>query len=145
MALCALSLCFLTGFIAPRLFGQAATATITGTVTDSTGAAIPAAAINAKNTGTGVTRSTMSDGQGRYSLLDLAIGDYDVQATKPGFQSLVRRAVNLTVGSEPVADFQLPVGQAEQTVSVEGTVSQVETESSALSSLVNTNQMRELP
>ncbi len=144
-AISALSLCLLACLMTPRLFGQAATATITGTVTDTTGAAIPAAAINAKNNATGVTRTTTTDGQGRYILPDLAIGDYDVQATKMGFQSVVRKGVNLTVGSQPVADFQLPVGQAEQTVNVEGSVSQVETETSSLSSLVNQSQMRELP
>jgi len=129
----------------PRLDGQAATATITGTVTDSSGAVIPGATVNAKNNGTGVTRSTVSDAQGRYILADLAIGEYDVEATRMGFQSVVKKGVILTVGSQPVADFQLPVGQAEQTVSVEGTVSQVETETSSLSSLVNESQMRELP
>jgi hypothetical protein len=129
----------------PRLHGQAATATITGTVTDSSGAAIPSATVNAKNNGTGVTRSTVSDGQGRYNLPDLAIGAYDVEATRIGFQSVVRKGVILTVGSLPVADFQLSVGQTEQTVNVAGDVSQVETETSSLSSLINESQMRELP
>ena len=55
-----------------RIHGQAATATIAGTVTDSSGAAIPGATVNAKNNGTGVTRSTVSDGQGRYIVADLA-------------------------------------------------------------------------
>lgn len=141
----AVILCFLGGWSAPRLHGQAATATITGTVTDSSGAAIPGAAVDAKNTGTGLTRSTVSDGQGRYNLPDLAIGTYDVEAAKMGFQSVVRRGVILTVGSQPVADFQLSVGQTEQTVNVEGAVSQVETETSSLSSLINESQMRELP
>ncbi|HWF08900.1 MAG TPA: carboxypeptidase regulatory-like domain-containing protein [Bryobacteraceae bacterium] len=136
----------LFAFLHPRqLPGQAATATITGTVTDSTGAALPDAAISAKNTGTGVIRNTTSDGQGRYTLPDLAIGQYDVEAKKMGFQTVTRRSVTLTVGSLPVADFQLPVGQTEQTVNVEGAVSAVETETSSVSSLVNQSQMRELP
>jgi hypothetical protein len=141
----ALAVCLLAGFSAQQLHGQAATATITGTVTDSSGAAIPSASVNAKNNETGIVRSTTSDAQGRYNLPDLAIGNYDVQATKMGFQSVVRKGVTLTVGSQPVADFTLPVGQAEQTVNVEGTVSQVETETSSLSALVNQSQMRELP
>ena len=144
-AISTLSLCFLAVPGIQRLHGQAATATVTGTVTDSSGAAIAGAAVSAKNTGTSVTLSTTSDGQGRYILPDLAIGDYDVQATKVGFQSVVRKGMNLTVGSTPVADFQLPVGQTNQTVNVEGSVSQVETETSSVSSLVNQSQMRELP
>jgi len=129
----------------PRLPGQAATATVTGTVTDSSGAALPDAAISARNTGTGAVRTTASDGQGRYTLPDLAIGDYEIDAKKMGFQSVTRKGVTLTVGSSPVADFQLPVGATEQTVNVEGAVSQVETETSSISSLVNQSQMRELP
>jgi hypothetical protein len=140
-----LAVCLLAGLSTQTLHGQAATASITGTVTDSSGAVIPGAAVNAKNNGTGVTRTTVSDAQGRYNLPDLAIGDYDVEAKMMGFQSVVRKGIVLTVGSQPVADFQLPVGQAEQTVNVEGAVSQVETETSSLSSLVNQSQMRELP
>jgi len=128
-----------------RLDAQAATATLSGTVTDSSGASIPEAAISVKNTGTGVVRATVSDTMGRYSLPDLAIGEYDVQAAKMGFQTVVKRGVTLTVGAAPIADFQLPVGQAEQTVNVEGTVSEVQTETASVSSLVSQNQMRDLP
>ena len=127
------------------LLGQAATASLSGVMTDTTGASIPQATVTAKNNGTGASRSTMSDGQGRYSLPDLAIGDYDVTGTKTGFQTVVRKGVNLTVGASPIADFQLPVGQAEQTVNVEGTISQVETETSSVSSLMSQVQVRELP
>jgi hypothetical protein len=62
-----------------------------------------------------------------------------------GFQTAVRQGVTLTVGSAPVIDFQLGIGQTSQTVNVEATVSQVETNTSAVSSLVNQTQMRELP
>ncbi|HJT89498.1 MAG TPA: carboxypeptidase-like regulatory domain-containing protein, partial [Bryobacteraceae bacterium] len=128
--------CLLACFAARSLWGQAATATITGTITDTTGAVVPGATIDAKNTGTGITRSTESDNQGRYSLADLAIGAYDVQASKMGFRTLVKKNITLTVGAAPVADFQLPVGSATETVNVEADVSQVETESSTVSSLV---------
>jgi hypothetical protein len=62
-----------------------------------------------------------------------------------GFQTVLRKGITLDVGSAPVIDFQLPVGRAEQTVNVEAAVSQVETTTSAMSSLVDTTQMRELP
>ncbi len=130
---------------ATYMAGQAATASLSGTVTDASGASIPEATVTARNNGTGLSRSAVSDGQGHFSLPDLAIGDYEVQATKMGFQTVVRKGVNLTVGAAPVADFQLPVGQAEQTVTVEGSISQVETETSSVSSLISQSQMRELP
>ena len=87
MRLVVASLCLLVCLGSRSLWGQAATATITGTIIDSTGAVIPGAAVTAKNNGTGITRSTQSDNQGRYSLADLAIGDYDVQASKTGFRT----------------------------------------------------------
>ena len=129
----------------PQLVLAQGTASISGNVVDPSGAAVPGAAITAKNNGTGITRATESDSQGRYSLADLAIGDYDVQASKMGFRTVVKKNITLTVGAAPVSDFTLPVGSAAETVNVEANVSQVETESATLSSLVGQSQMRELP
>jgi outer membrane receptor protein involved in Fe transport len=134
------------GIIYPaRLHAQAGTASVSGTVTDTTNAAIPGASIEIRNTGTGATSKAVSDGQGRYSFPELAIGAYEVRASKMGFQTSVRSGVTLTVGSAPVVDFQLPVGQAQETVTVEANPPQVETTTSSVSSLVNQTQMRELP
>lgn len=138
--------CLVVAFMLPTsLHAQAATASISGTVTDSSGAAVPGAAIELRNTGTGATRSVMSDAQGRYSVPDLGIGVYDVRAAKTGFQTTVRSGVLLTVGSAPVVDIQVPVGQTQETVTVEANAAQVETTNSNLSALVNQTQMRELP
>ena len=132
-------------FSASKLHGQAATASVSGTITDVSGAAVPAAQISVKNTGTASARTIMSDAQGRYLVPDLGIGDYELQATKTGFQTVIRKSITLDVGSAPVIDFQLPVGRSEQTVNVESQISQVETTTSAVSSLVNQTQIRELP
>src|SRR5437879_1885682 len=70
----------LSGISVVYLAAQGATATILGTVTDSTGAAIPEAAVQVKNVGTAVTQSTVSDGQGRFRVPDLSVGEYEVQA-----------------------------------------------------------------
>jgi len=130
---------------AGSLFAQGATASISGTILDSSGAAIPAAALEIRNTGTGEKRNVNSDSQGRFVFPELAIGDYELQASKMGFQTVIRKGITLDVGRAPVIDFQLPIGRAEQTVNVETTISQVETTTSAVSSLVNQTQMRELP
>jgi outer membrane receptor protein involved in Fe transport len=135
-----------TGLISlKRADAQAAAAAISGSITDTSGGAISGAIIQIRNTGTGLTRETTSDPQGRYNVPDLAIGAYELRASKTGFQTLVRAGVTLTVGSRPVIDFQLAIGQTSETVNVEATVSQVETNTSAVSSLVNQTQMRELP
>lgn len=128
-----------------RLAAQRTTATILGTVTDSTGAAIPGAAIQVRNVGTGLTQSTQSDAQGRFRVPDLLVGDYEVQASKQGLVTVLRQGITLTVGSQGVVDFPLAIGQTQQTVTVEGQVTQVETTSSAVSSLVSQAQMRDLP
>lgn len=127
------------------LMAQQTTGTIQGTVLDSSGGAVPAAAVQVKNTGTGQTQATESDVQGRFRVADLAVGDYEVQASKTGFNSVIHRGITLSVGAEQVVDFSLPVGQVTQTVTVEGEVSQVETTSSEISSLVSPAQMRDLP
>jgi hypothetical protein len=120
-------------------------ATISGTATDSSGGVLVGASIQARNVGTGVTQTSVSDAQGRYRIPDLPIGNYEVQASMPGFEAVVHTGITLTVGSNPVVDFSLPVGKATQTVSVESQISQVETQTAAVSSLVTGSQMQDLP
>src|SRR5215510_15776807 len=140
-----ISVTFVLILAVANLNAQGATAAISGTVFDPTGAAIPGASITVKNVGTAFMRTIVSDDQGRYVAPELPIGEYEVQASLAGFQTVVRRGISLTVGSRPVVDLQLPIGQAAETVSVTGEISQVETTSSSVSSLVNQTQMRELP
>ena len=121
------------------------TATISGSVADSSGAAVPGATIEMKNVETDVTQSVKSDGQGRYSVPQLSIGGYEVKASSAGFQTVIHKGITLSVGSENVVDFILPVGESQQTVSVTGDISQVETTSSAISNLVDQKQMHDLP
>src|SRR6266700_1045130 len=142
-AFCALLLTFVVS--APYLEAQGNTATIAGTITDPSGAAIADATVTAKNVGTGASQSVTTDSQGRFRIPQLGLGDYEVQASRMGFSTVVRKGITLTVGSESVIDFSMPVGQAQQTVTVEGQASQVETSSAAVSNLVEATQMRELP
>ena len=135
----------LTFGAAPRLDAQTATATILGTVTDPSGAAVPEANAQAKNTETGLIQSVTSDAQGRYRIVDLPIGTYDVQVQKMGFELVVHKGVELSIGSQVVVDVSLPVGQLSQTVTVESQVAEVETTSSQLSTLEDQQQIRQLP
>ncbi len=128
------------------LFGQVAgTASISGRVTDASGAAVPNATVTIKNDSTSASQTINTDEQGRYTVPDLPIGPYDVTASKTGFQNAIRSGLTLTVGSAPVLDFQLKVGQATETVNVSAEASQVQTTTAAVSSVVNQTQMRELP
>jgi outer membrane receptor protein involved in Fe transport len=139
-------LCFWAAVTPTCLFGQGAgTASVSGRVIDASGAAVPSASVVVKNTGTSASQTTVTDGQGRYTVPDLSIGSYEIEVSKAGFQNSVRSGITLSVGSAPVVDLQLTVGQSSQTVTVSAEASQVETTTSAVSSLVNPTQMRELP
>src|ERR1051326_2526430 len=139
------ALLLIAGAMSVPVVQAQATATILGTVTDPSGAAIGGAMVQAKNTGTSLTQTTASDEQGRYRFPDLAIGEYEVQASQPGFQTVVRKDITVTVGSSPVIDFKLPLGQTAETVTVAAEVSQVETQSTSFGTLVEGKQVTELP
>jgi hypothetical protein len=142
---CMLSV-FLFGVVGVnRLAAQVETATISGTATDSSGAALVGATVQAKNVGTNITQSTVSDSAGRYRIADLPIGTYEVRTSLSGFQTVVHKGITLTVGADLVVDFSLPVGQVSQTVNVESEVSRVETQTATVSSLVTPEQMSQLP
>jgi outer membrane receptor protein involved in Fe transport len=121
------------------------TASVLGTVTDSAGAVVPNAPVQVKNTATDQVRQVATDAQGRYTIADLPVGTYEAQASAQGFQTTVRRGITLTVGAQAVVDFSLSVGQSQQTVTVEGQVSQVDTQSTAVSSYVEQRQINDLP
>jgi len=125
--------------------GQTQTATISGTATDSSGAVLAGAKVDATNTGTNITQSTVTDAQGRYTIPQLQVGAYSVQASMSGFKTVVHGGITLSIGATIVVDFALPVGQVNQTVNVEGEASQVETQTSEVSTLISPTQMRDLP
>jgi len=120
-------------------------ALIQGTVMDSSGGVLSGATVQVKNTGTSLTRSAVTDSQGRYTATDLMIGEYEVQATLAGFETAVYKGVTLSVGSQLVVDFTLKVGSTNTTVTVDVEVPQVETTSAAVSNLIDQTQMRALP
>src|SRR5437870_2772968 len=112
----ALVLALLTA-TAQILFAQG-TASISGTVLDPSGSSITGASVTVHSTATGLSRNMKTDAQGRYLISDLPIGEYDVQGAQTGFQTVIQKGVQLTVGAQPVVDLRLPVGTAEQTVNI---------------------------
>ena len=124
---------------------QSTTATISGTVTDATGAVIAGATVRASNQETGINRGTVTDSSGRYSLPQLGLGLFSVEATMAGFQTEVRSGIRLTVGREAVVDLRLNVGAVTERVEVTGEAPLVQTKDSAVSFLVDENTMRDLP
>ncbi len=141
----ALAWVFILQITAHELWSQGTTATILGTVSDTTGALIPGASIQVRNVGTGATQAVTTDEQGRFRIPDLSVGEYEARASQPGFSSILRRGITLAVGSQTVVDFSLPVGQQQETVAVEAQITQVETTNASVATFTSEQQMRELP
>jgi hypothetical protein len=140
--LCTLLFLLLTGV--PSLDAQVS-ASITGVITDATGARVPAAAIRVKNVETGAIRDTLSDEAGRYQVLALPVGEYEIRVSKTGFQEQIRTGVHLVVGQEAAVDLTLRVGEVKEQVSVEGEAPIVNTTTRDVSGLVGERQVKELP
>jgi hypothetical protein len=127
------------------LAAQGTIGTILGTVTDSSGSVVPGATVTARNIGTGAAQPGVSDSEGRYTIPALPVGDYEVEAELQGFQSVVRTGIRLSVGADVVVDFKLPVGEITETLTVTGAAPLVNTTSSALGTVIDPTQIRELP
>jgi hypothetical protein len=126
------------------LRAQVAGGTLSGTITDAQGAAVPNAKVTATNSATNVSIDTTTNASGAYTLSNLIPGEYDVSATAPGFSKVVSK-VTLTVGAKQEMNFSMKIGQIEQVVEVTGVAPQVELESSTLSGVVESAQIVELP
>src|SRR5215831_16031126 len=103
----------------PRTHAQIS-ASIEGSVIDSSGAPVASSRVNAKNIETGVTRTTTTDDAGRFLLLSLPVGEYELSATKPGFQRAIRSGIQLAVGQEASVNLTLEISAAKMEVRVVG-------------------------
>ena len=106
-------------------YGQE-TASIVGTVTDPSGAAVPGAKITITNTETGLVRSTTTNATGSYAARELAIGHYNVRVEAAGFKAYERTGITLNVNDTVRADAALQVGEARESVTVEANAIQVQ-------------------
>src|SRR5215470_4507457 len=92
------------------LFGQSERGTITGTILDASGAAVPLAKVTATNTDTNVTATTLSNETGDYTLPNLSTGMYRVRIEKEGFNSSVRSSIKLDASATVRADASMEIG-----------------------------------
>src|SRR6266849_1945182 len=120
-------------------------ASITGIVTDASGAPVPAATVTAKNLETGAARSSVTDNAGRYQIVSLAVGQYEVTVTKLGFQQAIRSGIRLVVGQEADVDLKLQVSAVKAEVRVTEDASIVSATTRDISGLVGEQQVKDLP
>ena len=135
----------LLNLAAPPAAQAQAVASVTGTVTDPSGAPVPAATVTAKNVETGAERNTVTDDAGRYRVPALWVGEYEVRVTKVGFQEGVRGGIHLAVGQEASVDLRLQVGEVKQAVTVTEEAPMVSTTTRDISGLVGEQQVKDLP
>jgi hypothetical protein len=125
--------------------GQVTTGSIVGTARDSSGATAPGTTITVTNVRTNSTRKDVTDANGDYVVSALPPSDYSVKAEKTGFKTFFARQITLPVGAEIRLDIALEVGLVSEQVTIEATAALLETESTALSQVMNQKRIVDLP
>ncbi|MEP6962688.1 MAG: carboxypeptidase-like regulatory domain-containing protein, partial [Acidobacteriota bacterium] len=136
----------LVGLMFPFIsWGQSDRGTITGTVTDPSGAVLANAALHAVNAQTGAEYQAGTTATGNYTLPQLPTGIYSLKATSPGFKTFVRQNIELPVAATARIDVVMEVGTAAESVTVTDTAPLLKTESGELSHNVKTDRLNNLP
>ncbi len=128
----------------PAAFAQGFT-TVTGSVSDPTGAVIPGVEVSVTNTATGASRLVITNETGTYSVTQLPPGTYDISATLPGFRTQLMRAVALPVGETVIANLSLEVGEITDVVDVIASVETVNTVDAKLGVGFDARKIIDLP
>lgn len=126
-------------------FGQTSLATVTGTITDATGAVLANAPIEVRNLENGQVFRAASSDTGNYSVTQLPIGEYDMSVTVPGFKTYSHTGFRLVASQIMREDVTLEVGQTTESVTVTAEASLLKTESSEVAQNVTLTQLNNLP
>src|SRR3989475_1838277 len=122
-----------------------ATAQISGSVQDASGAVLPGAEVTATQTETGISRTTITNETGHYVLPNLPLGPYKLAAALPGFRTFEQTGLLLQVGSNPTINIALQVGQVSEQVEVQANAALVETRNVSVGQVMETQRVLELP
>jgi hypothetical protein len=120
------------------------TSTITGTIHDQAGAVISGATVTARNVETNLKRSAATNAEGRYTIPELRVGQYEIVASQSGFKTTTQKGVVLTIGETAVINLKLEV-QVDFSIDITDSAPPVNTQSAELSYLVGERAIRELP
>src|SRR6266567_5186623 len=130
LALCVMG--FLSLLVSVPAWAQVVDATVSGTVTDTTGAVIPKAQLSITNMATGVTNTATANGGGFYTAPNLPPGSYTITATAPGFSTEVQSGLTLEVGANRTLNITLRVGSSTEKVEIVASAPNVELSSSSI-------------
>ncbi|HWF11551.1 MAG TPA: carboxypeptidase-like regulatory domain-containing protein, partial [Bryobacteraceae bacterium] len=140
----AVLLSFLLVCFSESLFGQA-TGTISGTVSDASGAPVSNAKVTVTGQETGTVRNAVSDNAGHYVVPLLGVGTYTIRAELPGFQTSETRDLRLQVDEQREVNFTLAPANVQQSVEVTAAPVAVETANPTLGQVITSQQVAELP
>jgi hypothetical protein len=118
---------------------------ITGTVTDPSGGVIPGVTVTATEIDTGSAQTSVTQGDGSYTIPLLPPGRYQLSAEKAGFEKTIQGIIDLTVDAHPKIDFQLKVGSQATTVEVHSTAPVLDTQTYSVGTTVEQSKVSELP
>ncbi len=134
------SICFAVGTIRAQV-----TASVSGRVEDSSGAALPGATVTVTSLETGAGRTVSTGEAGTYRVLSLPVGRYEVKAELAGFKAALQTGVSLAIGEQGVVNLKLEVGAVQEQVTVIGEASVVNTTTASVSGLVGEREVKDLP
>jgi outer membrane receptor protein involved in Fe transport len=126
-------------------YGQTDAATIVGTVVDHTGAVLPNGVVTIINVGTNAKTVVSTNSEGNYIATPLKVGNYSVEVKAQGFKTVTRTGIVLNVQDRLRVDFTLGVGSINQELTVNGTAPLLQSESSALGTVIQSQQITDLP
>ena len=129
----------------PALFAQSPTATVNGRVRDTSGAVLQNADVKLINEPTNVSYSARTNDEGIYSIVSVPPGAYRIQVSKVGFKTIIQPNITLNVLDARAINFELQVGAASEIVTVEGSAPLINTESAAVSTVVDRQFAENLP
>ena len=145
-AVCIPAMVLVTWFLASiPMNSQVVGGSLSGTITDESGAAIPKAIVSIANVATGVTTNVTTNAQGIYNVPNLLPGNYQATISTPGFETTIQSGIVLTVGAQQVLNVAMKVGTVTQKVEVSGEVADVQLPSPTISGVITSNTIVELP
>src|SRR5437764_7957848 len=121
------------------------TASLNGTVTDPSGAAVPNAKVAVTNAATGIASTTQTDSAGAYLFPSLPIGTYRIEVTASGFQSAAISDLKLPVATDITQNIQLKVGQASEHVEIVAEAAVIDTTTNSMGQVINDKTVQEIP
>ncbi|MEO8126411.1 MAG: TonB-dependent receptor [Bryobacteraceae bacterium] len=136
---------FLFLIVCVSLLAQADRGSVAGTILDASGGVVPGISLTLRNVGTNLTYSATSSDNGNYSFQNLPIGSYTLSAEVKGFQRQEVKGIEVQVNQQSKIDLTMRVGDVTQTVSVEASAPLIQTESTDVGTVINSQRFLDLP